>query len=194
LDTNVPGEPAVRSRNYVLTGAPGAGKTTLIERLRARGEAVVEEAFMSVWRRLRAEGCADPLADPSFIDQVVRLQAEQVAAARSRAVPRQYFDRSVLCTLALSDFMGRQPGGALLREVARVQAEHVFERSVFFILDLGHVPGNEVGTMKYEDMLAFAEVHRRVYLAHGYRCVDVPALPVEERVELILEHSGGRAR
>ncbi|HSK79637.1 MAG TPA: AAA family ATPase [Thermoanaerobaculia bacterium] len=212
MDINVPGAPAVRlaerrapraerlraerlrPRNYILTGTPGAGKTTLIGHLRDHGHAVVEESFMSVWRRLRAEGCADPLADESFIDRVVQLQSEREQAARLCEAPCRYFDRSFLCTLALSDFMGRPASRLLLREIERAQAEAIFARDVFFIRDLGYVPGNEVGTMTYEDALAFAEVHRRVYAAHGYNCIDIPALPVEARVRLILEHSERGAR
>jgi predicted ATPase len=176
-------------RNYVLTGTPGAGKTTLIGRLRDLGHPVVEESFMRVWRRLRAEGCADPLAEESFLDQVVELQSETEREALRSPAPRRYFDRSVLCTLALSEFMGRPASGLLRREIERIQSEAVYARDVFLIRDLGFVPGNEVGTMRYEDAVAFAEIHRRVYTEHGYCCVDIPPLPVEERAQLILERS-----
>lgn len=177
------------TRNYILTGSPGAGKTTIIQRLSELGHIVVEESFMDVYRSLRAQRHADPLADESFVDRVVRAQAERERVARARAVPRRYFDRSPLCTLALSNFMGRPPSEALLQEVERMRTQAIYAPTVYFIRNLGYVPGNEVGKMQYEDALAFEEVHRSIYSAHGYVCIEIPALPVDARVRLILEHN-----
>ena len=45
---------------YVLTGAPGAGKTVLLEELLRRGFAVVPEAATRVIGRLDRVGVAEP--------------------------------------------------------------------------------------------------------------------------------------
>jgi predicted ATPase len=55
-------------RRYIITGAPGAGKTTILTGLRDRGYAVVDEAATDVNVRLQALGRHEPWRDPGFID------------------------------------------------------------------------------------------------------------------------------
>ena len=50
----------MKIRRYVLTGAPGAGKTTLADALRLRGHRVVPEAATDVVARFQAAGIDDP--------------------------------------------------------------------------------------------------------------------------------------
>ncbi|MEV4495482.1 AAA family ATPase [Micromonospora arborensis] len=54
------GSAMTEPRRYVLTGAPGAGKTTLIEALSRRGHLVVREAATDIIATRQAEGCAEP--------------------------------------------------------------------------------------------------------------------------------------
>lgn len=51
-------------RRYVLTGAPGAGKTMLLRALAERGHAVVEEAATDVIAALLADEVARVLRGP----------------------------------------------------------------------------------------------------------------------------------
>jgi predicted ATPase len=51
---------------YVLTGAPGSGKTAVLRLLETRGHAVVEEAAKDVIALENALGCAEPWADPGW--------------------------------------------------------------------------------------------------------------------------------
>jgi AAA domain len=64
---------------YVLTGAPGVGKTMLLDELSRRGFAVVPEAATDVIERLRRAGVAEPRTLVDFVDQVL---AEQLVRAR----------------------------------------------------------------------------------------------------------------
>lgn len=96
-------------RRYVLTGAPGAGKTTLADALHRRGWLVVSEAATDVITAEQARGVTEPWCAAAFVDTVARLQRER------REVPGppgsvQIHDRSPLCTLALARYLGRPPG------------------------------------------------------------------------------------
>jgi predicted ATPase len=47
-------------KRYIVTGAPGAGKTAIIRQLELEGFSVVEEAATDVIALWQAEGIAEP--------------------------------------------------------------------------------------------------------------------------------------
>ena len=54
-------------RRFVITGAPGAGKTAIIRQLELDGFSVVEEAATDVIAAAHAQGTVQPWMHPSFI-------------------------------------------------------------------------------------------------------------------------------
>jgi predicted ATPase len=54
-------------RRFIITGAPGAGKTAIIRQLELDGFSVVEEAATDVIAAAQAQGTVQPWAHPSFI-------------------------------------------------------------------------------------------------------------------------------
>ena len=63
-------------RRFIITGAPGAGKTAIIRQLELDGFSVVEEAATDVIAAAHARG-TEPWMNPSFIDLVVTLQRDR---------------------------------------------------------------------------------------------------------------------
>ena len=55
-------------RRFIITGAPGAGKTAIIRQLELDGFGVVEEAATDVIAAAQAHGTVEPWRNPSFID------------------------------------------------------------------------------------------------------------------------------
>lgn len=64
-------------RRFIITGAPGAGKTAIIRQLELDGFSVVEEAATDVIAAAQAQGTAQPWTRPSFIDVVANLQRDR---------------------------------------------------------------------------------------------------------------------
>src|ERR1700733_6264051 len=105
---------------YVLTGAPGAGKTAILRALERAGRPVVEEAATDVIALEHALGRAAPEDDPGFLAKITALQrARQLDRAPDRD-QLVFFDRSPVCTLALARFLGRAVPAALANELDRV--------------------------------------------------------------------------
>lgn len=175
--------------SYVLTGAPGAGKTAILRLLEGGGYPVVEEAatdVIALGHALgHALGNAEPWHDPDFIDKVLTLQRqrqESIREARDTAVV--FFDRSPACTLALSRYLGFTASRLLRREVSRV-IEGTYEPLAFFIRNQGFVQPTPARQISFEDSLAFERLHEQVYRELGFQLIEVPAGPLADRVALI---------
>jgi predicted ATPase len=168
---------------YVLTGAPGAGKTTILEHLRGRGFPVVEEAATDVIARWQAAGIAEAWRRHDFCDAIVALQRERQVQLEPGGV--QLFDRSPLCTLALARWLGHPVLPGLEAEVARVLSEQIYQPTVFFVRPLGFITATEARRISYPDALAFEAVHEQVYREHGFDLVDVAPGTVAVRAAFV---------
>lgn len=166
---------------YILTGAPGAGKTVLLRALERAGHAVVEEAATDIIALAQAEGVAEPWTDPGLIDAIVTLQRRREALAAGEVV---FFDRSPVCALALARFLGHPVSPLLRAELDRVS--DVYQRRVFLVRGLGFVTPTAARRISMEDAQRFEAVHEAAYLELGYELVSVRAGPVVERVAAVL--------
>ncbi|TDC30145.1 ATPase [Micromonospora sp. 15K316] len=170
-------------RRYVLTGAPGAGKTSIARALGQRGYPVVDEAATDVIAAEQARGVAQPWAEPGFVAAVVRLQRRR-RNAETRG-PVQVHDRSPLCTLALAEHLGHPVGPELTAELERVDRERIYQRTVFLVGSLGFVIRTAARRISLADALAFGRLHARVYAEYGYELVEVPPGPVAQRAAFV---------
>ncbi len=84
-------------RRFIITGAPGAGKTAIIRQLELDGFSVVEEAATDILAASRAKGTIEPWKHPSFIDVIAHLQRERQFRASHQSNEIQFHDRCVVC-------------------------------------------------------------------------------------------------
>jgi predicted ATPase len=171
---------------YILTGTPGSGKTAILRMLEASGYPVVEEAATDVIALNQALGRDQPWNEHAFIDSIVSLQRRR----QDRALAGQsggiiFFDRSPVCTLALSRYAGLDPSPLLAREVDRVTADGSFDQTVFFVRNQGFVQPTEARRISFADSLRFERIHEQAYRDLGFRLIDIPAGPLADRVALI---------
>ena len=69
-------------QRFVLTGAPGAGKTAIIRQLELDDFSIVEEAATDVIALAQAQGIPEPWTHAAFIDSITALQKQrQIRAA-----------------------------------------------------------------------------------------------------------------
>lgn len=170
---------------YILTGAPGAGKTAVLRLLEISGHVVVEEAATDVIALSHALGCEEPWHDRAFIDKVVTLQRQRQDSVRAVGAATVFFDRSPVCTLALSRYLGFTTSNLLALEVERVVAGGGYEATVFFIRHQGFVAATAARRISFEESLVFEQFHEQAYLDLGFRLVEVPAGPLTDRVALV---------
>ena len=175
-------------RRYIITGAPGAGKTTILAALRDRGYAVVDEAATDVIAGELATGRDHPSHDAGFLDAIVRLQRERQEQPAPPVTTVQVFDRSPICTLALARYLGQPVTPFLAREVDRVVAAGIYQPRVFFVHLLGFITPTAARRITLAQSIGFERFHRQAYRDCGFDLVDVPAGPLGDRVRLVDRH------
>ena len=170
---------------FVLTGAPGAGKTAILRMLEWSGCAVVEEAATDVVAVALALGRPHP-EDTAFLTAITALQASRQLRAPGRGLV--FFDRSPVCTLALARYLRLPVPAPLAAELER--AADVYEPVVFFVRNQGFVTPTAVRRISLADSLAFERIHEHAYRELGFELIEVPAAPLTERVATILAAVG----
>src|ERR1700683_5366312 len=117
-------------KQYIITGNPGCGKTSIILSLEVSGYLVVEEAATDIIALRQAQGIAEPWMHPSFIDDITNLQKlRQIRIADMAEV--QFYDRSPLCTYALSVWLGFPISTTLADEIQRIKNERIYQTQIF---------------------------------------------------------------
>jgi len=175
-------------KRYILTGTPGSGKTTILHELKSRGYRVVEEAATDVIAYEHMRSNLEPWAQPDFIDAIVRLQKQRQLEASISIDEVQWYDRSPICTLALSHYLGYPPSAILLEELERIERERIYERQVFFIENLGFTQPSEARKITFEESLVFEKIHEETYLSLGYDLIKIAPKALWERVHRIIEY------
>ena len=117
-------------KRFIITGAPGAGKTAIIRHLELDGFGVVEEAATDIIAAAHARGGTEPWKDPPFIDAIARLQRERENRGSYLPDEVQFHDRSVICTAALAVYLGHAQSPFLASELERIRREGVYEQKV----------------------------------------------------------------
>jgi predicted ATPase len=166
--------------NYILTGAPGCGKTSLIRALEMQGHLVVEEAATDVISHGQSLGITKPWLETGFIDQILYLQNQR--RLNSLHNYNVIFDRSPICTYALCQFLNLEPSEELLKVILEMK-----NYTAVFIQNLGFVDQTNARTISFEEALSFEKLHREAYKKFGYILLEVPPLPLTERLDYLLK-------
>lgn len=174
-------------KRYIITGAPGSGKTAIIRQLALDGFSVVEEAATDVIAAAHAQGAIEIWREPSFIDAITQLQRERQTQASGRPDHVQFHDRSVVCTAALATHLGYPFSSVLTSELDRIQKEQIFQKRVFFIRNLGFIAPTDARRISLEDALRFEKIHEQTYRDLGFELFFIEPATLAERVSTIKE-------
>lgn len=171
-------------QRFILTGAPGAGKTWIVERLAAMGHATVAEAATEVIAREQNRGSDAPWTEPDFVEKIAALQQCRIDGTEGAV---QFHDRSPICTLALARHLGRPVPDRLALLLARIADKRMFENQVFFVDSLDFITPSAARRIGLVEARRFGELHAEIYESLGYQLVRIPAAPAEERAAMILD-------
>jgi predicted ATPase len=175
-------------RFFVVTGGPGAGKTTLIDALARAGYArTVEAARAIIQDQLAIGGRALPWRDPAMFTEMMlswEMRSYRLACAEAGPV---FFDRGIP---ELAGYL-RLVGLPVPAHVEKAVETFRYNRCVFL------APlWPEIYTQDSERKQTLEDAERsydaivKTYTEYGYELVPIPRAPVEERVRFVLRDSG----
>ena len=177
-----------RPNFYILTGGPGAGKTTVLEALRQRGFGCVDEAARQILREQAAIG-GDATHDGDRAKYRDLCLARSIAGyeASDERTAAVFFDRGI----PEHKGWGLQVGAEEPAYVTEAIHRYRYNRTVFVFPpweDIYCHDEERKHTFQHavEVCVSIAETYRQC----GYQPVEVPRLPVADRADFILARLG----
>ena len=174
----------MRNRRIVISGCSGGGKSSIIEALSAQGFATMPEAGRILVREeLATGGNALPWTNPvSFAHKLIGRAITQFDAAPDGDV---FYDRSVIDPVA---FLAQHKTAASPEINAAIQ-QCQYHSQVFIVPPWEDIYVNDPERPKsFGEAVTEFEPLLGCYRNAGYRLVEIPQIPVGDRVGFILEN------
>lgn len=166
----------------VITGAPSSGKTTLIDRLAKEGYLVAPEIARGFITRL--------LADNHTLDEIrhdnLTLQRDILATALRRERQLQK-DQLIFFDRGTPDSLGYFRYYQINAKQIINTCKHTRYKKLFYC----HQLPMEYDSVRIEDSLSAKMIGEFIYDAYqklDYELIELPAVSVEQRLEIILKH------
>lgn len=177
-----------RNNFYVITGCSGGGKSSIIEALKARGFACVEEAGRQIVNEeLERGGNGTPWQDaPKFRDLLFARYKVLYEQVIEQTVP-VFFDRGIPEVISASRLLNT----AISDEHWRAAKQYRYAHKVFVAPPWPELfRKDEERKHTFEDAMAEYPLILDAYRERGYELVEIPKLSVTERIDLILRIVG----
>jgi len=167
-----------------VTGGPGAGKTSLLEALAARGQTYVPENARAVIQERRRLGLPPRPSPDAFASEILRRDIEQYREHRAHEGP-VFFDRAIPDALGMLNERGRLAPG----EAERCLVEHPYDRGVLLLPPWEAIYRTDAERdQTFEESVRVHEAVREWYVQCGFEPIEVPRGPIEERRDFVLRH------
>jgi predicted ATPase len=167
---------------FVMTGGPGAGKTTTLGALAVRGFNYVPDSARAIIKRRKEAGLSPRPAAEQFGAEMLKADIAQYHETPVQHDP-VFFDRGVCDALGFLFFHG----AISTTEVAARVKEFPYNEIVFLLPPWeGIYRVDTERDRSFTEAVAVCESVREWYARWGYQLVEVPMGSVEARVDFIL--------
>jgi predicted ATPase len=171
---------------WVLTGAPGSGKTTILDELRGTIPCVDEPARRVLAEQRASGGTGTPDRDPA---RFVELLLEVAVADHERALGNgpTLFDRGIPDCIAYAIHLGVDPDPSI-----RASDRYRYHDEVLILEPWEEIyVTDDERTMSFADTVAFHAVLEDAFDRSGYRRVTVPRGSERDRAAFVQDRMLG---
>jgi predicted ATPase len=171
------------NRKYIITGAPGTGKTTIINALIKKGYSCAEEISRElIAEQLSIGGDILPWKNQiAFENHIANLRKEQYLNCSEKE--NYFFDRSSIDCIAYLKVNKLE----ITNEISQIIKECIFNKQVFITPLWEEIYIND--GERIEDIKSALNIENSIiktYKSLGYNLITVPKLSVKERVNFII--------
>jgi predicted ATPase len=175
---------------HILTGAPGTGKTAVLEHRGFRYFDTVGEPAREILSERRVPGRRGGFSGPAEEFQSLLLERSilkhEIATARGSALT--LFDRGIPDCIAYALYAGVEPGPSI--EAART---YRYAPEVFLCTPWEDIYTTDFDrTMTYEMTVEFHERILEAYDIAAYEVIEMPRTRLVDRVEFVIDHLEAR--
>ena len=169
-----------------VTGGPGAGKTSVLQRLEQRGYTVVPEAAREIIAERKAKGLSARPPPLEFAQAIFGRDAERYhSVAETEKVV--FFDRTILDSLGMMAELGQLSDSDRHRLLAR----YPYYPTAFILPPWREIYRTDSERdQTYEDAVRVYESLRDWYVECDYTLIEVPPATVDERCDFLLQSLG----
>lgn len=179
-------------RFHVITGGPGSGKTAIIDLLRSRGYPCSVEAGRGIIEdHVTIDGPALPWRDPMLFSELMLSWEMRSYRDAGQSAGPVFFDRGVPDVLGYLRLMNLPVPPHLHNAAIKFR----YNQTVFIA-----PPWREIFRQDRERKQDFDEAVRTyealaaTYTSLDYRLVEIPRLPIKDRVLFLLDQLSHRPR
>ena len=176
---------------HVVTGGPGAGKTTVLGLLAGRGYAVMDEAGRGIIRHRAITGGPPPWQDPLLFAELMfswEMRSLDLAAQRGGPV---LFDRGIPDTIAYLRLCGLPVPDHMLRAARQVR----YAGMVFLMPWWPEIYETDAERLQTPEVARqTADIVAGTWRELGYELVEVPRDGPDARGDFIATHIGAARR
>jgi predicted ATPase len=170
----------VEERRIIITGGPGAGKSSLLEALRLKGYACQAEAARRVIQQYYSQNCT-PWGDRQSFICHVGAQIEKDLQEPLNGLT--FYDRGMLDCIAYA----REANLPVPEALQQFDPFAYYHRQVFILPPWPQIYRKEPARQQeFSEAVLLYHSIVSTYQAYGFRLIEVPQLALEERVGFVL--------
>lgn len=168
---------------FILTGAPGTGKSSVLDILKARGYCCIDEsarAIIAEQKAINGDGVYEK--NPQlFIELMLARSVETFQNFLETNIP-VVFDRGIPDIIAYAKLSGNDSNNYL-----QTATNYKYNSTVFYFPIWDKIYTNdEDRKMSLDQAREFDTMIRQAYGDLGYQMLDMPLLSVEQRADYII--------